>query len=128
MKALMISRWGFRKRAPPPESGGLPSPPTSTQIRARQVRRKLAALSAGPADPRGANPKVVEEIWPVRAKVLTGTPAIDASTPGGRSNYAINVIPADFAAEASNVIVLSHPALVAPRSIRQSAKSADPVL
>jgi hypothetical protein len=43
-------------------------------------------------------------------------------------NYTINVIPADFAAEASNVIVLLHPALVALRSIRQSAKSADPDL
>jgi len=43
------------------------------------------------------------------------------------AGQSINVIPADFAAQASKVIVLSHPAL-APRSSRQSAKSADPVL
>ena len=42
------------------------------------------------------------------------------------ADYRINVIPADFAAETSKVIVLPQPALAAPRSIKQSAKSAEP--
>lgn len=82
-----------------------------------QARCKLDVLSTDPTEPRGANPKVAEAPgWRPEFTAVCN------------SNYTINVIPADFAAEASNVIVLSHPALVEPRAIRQSAKSADPAL